>query len=221
MLKLSQLGQRGLAIAVAGAIAAGALVGCGDNKPKQRPTPDGGGDVGMICSGSFVSPVNDAMLTAADDLNKSCSGSLHTNVSLATSADDGTIVDLYVGTTKVDSQPGQRRRGALHERAAAPGRRHAEGGVQRHLHYHRDGDRQLQPADVHDHRAAAQRHAPGSERRAGHQRRRSGQRRRARPTRSSSTCRPTSRTARRFSSRSRRWAAPPTPSSRGRRWVAR
>ena len=58
----------------------------------------------MVCSGSFVSPVDGATLTAADDLSKSCSGSLHTNISLATSADDGTNVDLYVNGTKVDTQ---------------------------------------------------------------------------------------------------------------------
>ena len=104
MLKLSQLGHRGLAVVVVGAIAAGALTGCGDNKPKARPITDGGGDTSMICSGSFVSPVNNATLTVADDLNKSCAGSLHTNVSLATSADDGANVDLYVGSTKVDTQ---------------------------------------------------------------------------------------------------------------------
>jgi len=105
MLKLSQLGHGMLAVAVAGAIAAGALTlsGCGDNKPKQRPTPDGG-DAGMVCSGSFVAPMNNATLTVADDLNKTCSGSLHINVSVATSADDGANVDLYVGSTKVDSQ---------------------------------------------------------------------------------------------------------------------
>ncbi len=106
MLKLSQLGHGTLAVVVAGAIAAGAvtLSGCGDNKPKQRPTPDGGGDAAMICSGSFTSPVDGAMLTVADDLNKSCTGALHTNISLATSADDGTNVDLYVNGAKVDTQ---------------------------------------------------------------------------------------------------------------------
>ena len=104
MLKLSQLGHGALAAVVVGAIAAGAVTGCGDNKPKARPTTDGGGDTSMICSGSFVSPTNGATLTAADDLNKSCSGSLHVNVSLATSADDGANVDLYVGSTKVDTQ---------------------------------------------------------------------------------------------------------------------
>ncbi len=103
MLKLSQLGRGSLAAVVATAIAAGALMGCGDNKPKQRPTSDGG-DAAMICSGSFVSPVNNATLTVADDLTRSCAGSLHTNVSLATSADDGSTVDLYIGTTRVDSQ---------------------------------------------------------------------------------------------------------------------
>ncbi len=104
MLKLSQLGRGSLALVVAVGISAGALVGCGDNKPKQRPATDAGGDAVGICSGSFVSPANNATLTIADDLNKSCSGSLHINVSLATSADDGANVDLYVGTSKVDSQ---------------------------------------------------------------------------------------------------------------------
>jgi len=103
MLKLSRMGRGSLAVMVAGVIAAGALVGCGDNKAKQSARTDGG-DGGGICSGSFVSPISGATLTIADDINKSCSGSLHTNVSLATSADDGTNVDLYVGTTKVDSQ---------------------------------------------------------------------------------------------------------------------
>ena len=40
MLKLSQLGHGALAVAVAGAIAAGTLMGCGDNKAKARPTPE-------------------------------------------------------------------------------------------------------------------------------------------------------------------------------------
>ncbi len=81
-----------------GAIAVGGLVGCGDNKPKMN----GGGD-GGLCSGSFVSPADTSTLTIADDLNHSCAGSLHTNVSLATSQADGTSVDLYVGGTKVAS----------------------------------------------------------------------------------------------------------------------
>ncbi len=159
MLKLSQLGHGGLAVVVAGAIAAGALTGCGDNKPKARPTTDGGGDVAMICSGSFVSPMNGATLTVADDLNKTCSGALHTNVSLATSADDG---DQRRSLRRFDQgrhPEGERRRGPLHERAAAPGPQHAQAVFSATLHDQRDRDRQLQPADVHDHRADPQRDA--------------------------------------------------------------
>src|SRR5258707_2864339 len=85
MLKLNRVGLSPLVIAAAGAIALGGLVGCGDNKPKARPGNDGG-----VCSGSFVSPADGAKLTVADDLTHLCAGSLHTNVSLATSQPDGT-----------------------------------------------------------------------------------------------------------------------------------
>ena len=98
MLKLNRVGLSPLVVVAAGAIAVGGMIGCGDNKPKARPGVDGG-----LCSGSFVSPADGAKLTAADDLTRSCAGSLHTNVSLATSQADGTSVDLYVGGAKVTS----------------------------------------------------------------------------------------------------------------------
>ncbi len=100
----------------------------------------------MICSGSFVSPMNGATLTVADDLNKSCSGSLHINVSLATSADDGTNVDLYVGSTKVDTQKVSGAEVHFMNVQLPKGTDMLQAVFSATLHAQRDGDGQLQPA---------------------------------------------------------------------------
>jgi hypothetical protein len=73
----------------------GVLAGCGDNKPSQSA------DGSAACSGSFVSPLDGATLTEADDATTSCANGFQTNVSVATSQPDGTSVDLLIGTTKV------------------------------------------------------------------------------------------------------------------------
>jgi hypothetical protein len=72
------------------------LAGCGDNKPKLRPNTDGGSDVSLICSGSFISPTDTSTLTAADATSGSCDGGFKTTVTIATSVPDGTSVTLQV-----------------------------------------------------------------------------------------------------------------------------
>lgn len=70
---------------------ASALSGCGDNKPA------GAG----MCTGSFVTPLDKASLTAANDKTMSCTDGFQTDVTVATQEPDGTSVDLLVGSTKV------------------------------------------------------------------------------------------------------------------------
>ena len=73
-------------------VAGGGLSGCGDNKPKARLS-DGG-----LCSGSFISPANNATVTAADATGGSCANGFE--IVVATSQPDGTSVDLFVGAQK-------------------------------------------------------------------------------------------------------------------------
>jgi hypothetical protein len=93
---LTRLARAAL-VAALGVIAGGALVDCGDNKPKARMNTDGGAD-GGLCSGSFISPANNATVTAANAVGGSCANGFE--IVVATSQPDGTSVDLFVGAQR-------------------------------------------------------------------------------------------------------------------------
>jgi hypothetical protein len=100
MPKLTGLGLSYLTVAALVGVAGAVTVGCGDNKPKASLTPDGGDGGGGVCSGSFISPANGVTLTAADDVDKSCTNQFQIDVRVATSLAEGTAVDLAVGAVR-------------------------------------------------------------------------------------------------------------------------
>jgi hypothetical protein len=73
------------------------------------PVTDGGdaGDSARACFGvSFVSPTNNAMLTADDDKNGDrCADGFQIDVQIDTDAPDGTTVNLFLGNQLTSSQP--------------------------------------------------------------------------------------------------------------------
>lgn len=101
-------------VVVASAMAAGAFVGCGDGEEGGSASGGAGGtggiagdsgsdgDVVSTCpTAQFIKPASGATLTVADDSDNNCSNGIRVDVTVSTSASDGTSATLTAGAQTV------------------------------------------------------------------------------------------------------------------------